>query len=434
MPSHTFRHAHFSVQVMHTPQLSVVVTRPKGSESVETHATSGAPFDHWCPGERNVLPREPTDSDFECNELSDAASDTAAGDDPKPEGSSPYDSPLPSGAGGAAAAPDGSDVLQGAPAGPEVADACGAGLREDSAAAPHAAHSLAICVALIQEALLALGECVPCDTPSPVLRDMLAYLLHAKYNWPVRFYPRGPARGAVSPRGIGPWLEDVLVVAPSERVQCVVDLNFRAKFAAGDAAPPPAALGAIPVVYMGSLPQLTADLQTWMAPLERTFAQKRRTLPPWRQQGTLLRMYAACVGCDATPCYACLRDIGLRLAQGPGCGGGRRTSAYPQVLDDAHLVWLRTLLGPVAEAAAAPPPPAAVQAVDDVPDGYFDKEEGPAPVPADTRSGLSVLMDRASHAGGPERLRSDAAEERAALGEGAQETDAGWLARALLWW
>ena len=310
---------------------------------------------------------------------------------------------------------------------------------EAPTALPRAAHSLAACVSRIQGALLAVTEAAPRGTPTPAVRDMLAYVLHARWHWPVKFCTRARSPGAppCRARPLSPFLDAVLVVAPSAAVQCLVDLDFRAKFTV-DGSPGAEVLGTVPHVYMGSPAQLTADLQTWAAPVARAFQRRRRTLPPWRSQGTLLRMYTACLDCDATPSYACLRDIERRLAQGPGEPEPGTASACPSLLDGPQLVCLRTLLGPLrppadgqptANRLPTPPPPtgAAPRAADDVPDDYFEKEDCPAPTPAEGPSGLSVLMCEAAARGGGARAEP-------VPKEGAQATARGWVARILLWW
>ena len=116
--------------------------------------------------------------------------------------------------------------------------------------------SLTGTVEKIQGTLLTLTQALPPHTPTQLVRDLLAYTLHTKWHWSVKFWPALTPRSPQSPTVPRPWFGDLLVVSPSEHVQCVVDLDFRSKFAAHDVLQCAEVLGTIPQVFMGSLSQV----------------------------------------------------------------------------------------------------------------------------------------------------------------------------------
>ena len=413
-------------------------TQPEISEHAKTPCISDAPSHHSAHKGR-LLPKEATDVDIEWNELSDAPSEAtteATTGEHSLKGSCAHTKTWsqPSSEDVGKTSVQHRSLVWRAASPPEADEAARADARasavEASPAAPHVAHSLATCISQIEGVLQAVVEAAGAGAPVPVVSNMLAYVLHTTRHWPVRFRCCAAAQCSASHRNIfGPWIEDVLVVSPSESIQCLVDLDFRTKFMIPDAGPYSAVFNDIPRVYVGSWPQLTADLQKWMAPLEWIFAQKGLTLPPWRRRSTLLQMYTACVDCDPTSSYVCLRDIDRQLAQRSGGAGLGGASECPRVLEDSHLGHLRALLGRLEAAGATPLHRAASCAMGDMSEGCFEKEECPVPMPTDTRSGLSILMDRAAETRVQQHFDTLPKEQ-----PGARESTRGWVSRVMPLW
>ena len=127
--------------------------------------------------------------------------------------------------------------------------------------------SLNDCIALIHGALDTLTQSLPDQTPTCVVRNMLGYILHTKWQWSVKFCLK--ASGTWDSLLPAPWIEDVLVVSPSKTIQCIVDLNFRAKFMVRNAREYDEVVSAIPRVYLGSLQQLARDTRKYADPFQQ---------------------------------------------------------------------------------------------------------------------------------------------------------------------
>jgi uncharacterized protein (TIGR01615 family) len=216
---------------------------------------------------------------------------------------------------------------------------------------------------------------------------MLGYILHTKWQWSVKFCLK--ASGTWDSLLPAPWIEDVLVVSPSKTIQCIVDLNFRAKFMVRNAREYDEVVSAIPRVYLGSLQQLARDTRKYADPFQQLFKHNCQKLPPWRQTSTYMRLYTTCVDCDAVPSYVLLRTINQQLAKfskDAAC-----VFKGPGGLDDHHLDCLLNILGTVDNLDASLlhlSEPSGHWA-----DSYFEKEPPCVPTPAPTQSALSSLLE-----------------------------------------
>ena len=251
-------------------------------------------------------------------------------------------------------------------------------------ASAKACSDLTAYIAQIQKALLIVNQNIPPKTSTSRVRNMLAYILHAKWQWSVKFCLRSSPQQSAT---FKPWLEDVLVVCPSKEVQFIVDLDFRSKFMVRNASYCSETLRTIPGVFMGSLQQLLIDLDTWTAPFADVFAGKHH--PPWRSKSLFTNMYEACAKCDATPSYVCLRNINLQLAQ-----GGQAVNGTDSALEPCYVDCLLTILGPVEPDTSLQRLAAPSWSMGDGTDSYFEKEDCHTAVPVPCRSGLSLLMER----------------------------------------
>jgi hypothetical protein len=222
---------------------------------------------------------------------------------------------------------------------------------------------------------------------------MLAYILHSKWHWSVKFWQ--PVSSDISqsllPR---PWLEDLLVVCPSESIQCIVDLDFRSKFIVRGTSQCSKTVSTLPTVYIGCLEQLVRDLNRWTALLAEDFAQKSHTLPPWRCKDTFTRMYEACIKCDMTASYLCLRNLNLQLAH--RCGTAVHAPLGPGCVEEHYLDPLLAILGPDERVDPTLEDLSAPSCLEE--EAYFEKDFGHTPVP--DRSGLSFLIEEAQAPGG----------------------------------
>ena len=176
-------------------------------------------------------------------------------------------------------------------------------------------------------------------------------------------------------------------VCPSETIQCIVDLNFRAKFMVRNASEYSEVFTAIPKVYMGSLQQLARETLKCTDAFQQLFKHNSQTLPPWRQTGTFMRLYKSCVDCDAVPSYVCLRIINQQLCSDDAVG----VFEGPGSLDHHHLDCLLSMLGTVEDVDSS------LQELSEPFSGdlteYFEKEPPCSPQAVPAQSGLSSLLE-----------------------------------------
>lgn len=175
------------------------------------------------------------------------------------------------------------------------------------------------CIGRIQDVLQIVLDVYPDGTPSSTICHALGYILHAQWDWKVKFCCKrvGPALPHGTPCQ---WVEDVLIVSPADKVQFVVDLQFRDKFvfrcpgAMGEQYPEEV-LRCIPSVFVGTLGQLFRDLVTWTSVIEKAFQGTSATLPPWRKARTFQMLYKFCAEYDPTEAMTCLGMIAACLAE-----------------------------------------------------------------------------------------------------------------------
>ena len=282
---------------------------------------------------------------------------------------------------------------------------------DDRKDVPAICQSLPDCITQIQAIVRSLTQALPSDTPSSIIRNMLAYIIYTKLHWWVKFCTQ-LASGRLPSPILSPWFEDILVVSPSQGIQCIVDLDFRSKFMV-QSSQYSEILSSIPSVYVGSLSQLAKDVEKWTAPFTELFARKQLTLPPWRRRGIFMKTYEACVDCDATSSHVCLQNINTQLVQaGEGVGP----------LEDQHISCLLTLLGGSEMAYNRQP----YFAEDDRADSYFEKEQEAGSMLDPVHSGLSELLEGMQDTDGWCLLLQGSSFNLPP----AQETDSSWLIKA----
>lgn len=256
------------------------------------------------------------------------------------------------------------------------------------------------CLSTIRKELQTVLEVFPTGSPSSVICHALGYALQAKFNWPVKFCCQ--AKDARLPHTMPvSWAQEVLVVKPLERMACVVDLQFRAKFLARCASPLGEvyyedAMAGIPEVFVGPLVQLFRDIDTWTGAMEKVFKANSQTLPPWRTRRSFQMLYKFCVECDATPSANCLwhtrRQLGA--AADARAGGGAQSCSCRLTPRDLECLGQVVCATPSPQRCGSVPDFSDSMGSDEPLDYAFEKEEAPAgPSASSDYSGLSFLLN-----------------------------------------